>query len=67
MTGTVKWFNPRRGYGFITGDDGKDYFVHFSDLVMDGFKRVKDNDRVSFEIGTTEEGREKAAKVAVVA
>ena len=58
MTGTVKWFNARRGFGFITADDGKDYFVHHSDIKMDGFRKLKNGAKVSFEAG-----REKAVDV----
>ena len=67
MTGTVKWFNVKRGFGFITSDDGKDFFVHFSDLQMDGFKKLKNDAKVSFEVGATEDGREKAVSVTTVA
>ncbi len=47
MEGTVKFFNQKKGFGFINGDDGKDYFVHFSGLTEGTF--LRDNDRVSFE------------------
>ena len=53
-TGTVKWFNNDKGYGFIEPDDqGKDLFVHHTAIVGSGFKSLKDGDKVSFE---TEEG-----------
>lgn len=39
MTGKVKWFDSKKGYGFITGENGKEIFVHFSGIVTDGFKR----------------------------
>ena len=48
--GTVKWFNDAKGYGFITTDDGKDVFVHFSAIKMDGFRSLKEGERVEFEI-----------------
>ena len=49
-TGTVKWFNRTKGYGFIARDDGDDVFVHFSAIQMDGFKTLDEGDRVEFEI-----------------
>ncbi len=47
--GTVKWFNADKGYGFITGEDGSDVFVHFSGLAMDGYKTLEDGQSVVFE------------------
>ena len=43
MTGKVKWFNAAKGYGFITGDDGKEVFVHFSAIQVDGFKTLDED------------------------
>jgi cold shock protein len=54
MEGTVKFFNRKKGFGFITGDDGKDYFVHVSALAEGTF--LRDNDRVSFDSGEGERG-----------
>jgi CspA family cold shock protein len=48
--GTVKWFNDKKGYGFITAEDGKDVFVHHSAIEGSGFKSLLEGDRVSFEI-----------------
>lgn len=48
--GTVKWFNASKGFGFITDDEGKDIFVHFSALQMDGFKVLDEGDKVEFEV-----------------
>ena len=51
--GTVKWFNAEKGYGFITGEDGNDVFVHFSAITGDGFKTLNEGQEVTFD---TEEG-----------
>lgn len=48
--GTVKWFNSQKGYGFITAEDGKDVFVHFSGLNMEGFKTLEEGAAVEFDI-----------------
>ncbi|MFQ9564172.1 MAG: cold-shock protein [Faecalibacillus intestinalis] len=50
MTGTVKWFNAEKGYGFITREDGGDVFAHFSQIESDGFKSLNEGERVSFNI-----------------
>ena len=49
-TGTVKWFNGSKGYGFITSDNGTDVFVHFSAIEGDGFKTLAEGQQVSFEV-----------------
>ena len=58
--GTVKWFNAKKGYGFISDEEGKDVFVHFSALNMDGFKELKDGERVEFEVVEGEKGPQAA-------
>ena len=50
IKGTVKWFNNQKGYGFITAEDGKDVFVHFSGLNMEGFKTLEEGASVEFDI-----------------
>ncbi len=50
MQGTVKWFNAKKGYGFITDAEGKEVFVHFTALQMDGFKELKDGEQVEFDV-----------------
>ena len=54
MNGTVKWFNLRKGYGFIQGEDGKDYFVHMSQLEKG--ETLNENDEVTFEPGEGDRG-----------
>lgn len=54
MNGSVKWFNRKKGYGFIQGEDGKEYFAHHSALAEGTF--IRDNDRVSFDPVETEKG-----------
>ncbi len=48
--GSVNWFNAEKGYGFITGEDGKDIFVHFSAIVGEGFKTLNEGQEVTFEL-----------------
>ena len=50
FTGTVKWFNASKGYGFLGRDDGEDVFVHSSALQMEGYKKLVDNQKVEFSI-----------------
>lgn len=49
-TGTVKWFNEAKGFGFISQEQGEDVFVHFSAIEGDGFKTLADGDRVEFDV-----------------
>ncbi len=56
MKGTVKKFNDKKGFGFITGEDSKDYFFHYSALVMDNYKTVADGDAVEFDVEETDRG-----------
>ncbi|MFQ5865843.1 MAG: cold-shock protein [bacterium] len=49
-TGTVKWFNNSKGYGFISREEGDDVFVHFKAIVGDGYKTLNEGDRVEFEV-----------------
>lgn len=49
MKGTVKWFNKEKGFGFITGEDGKDVFAHFSQIQKEGFKELFEGQEVEFE------------------
>jgi len=55
LTGTVKWFDTKKGFGFVNADD-KDYFVHFSSIKSEGYRKLVDGEEVSFEIGATEKG-----------
>jgi CspA family cold shock protein len=49
-TGTVKWFNPDKGFGFISQDGGPDVFVHFSAIEGTGYRNLDENDKVEFEV-----------------
>ena len=54
--GTVKWLNNQKGFGFITDENGKDVFVHFTGLNMEGFKTLEENQTVEFEVVDGEKG-----------
>ena len=56
MKGTVKWFNNKKGYGFIIGEDGNEYFAHFSKIVADGYKSLEQNATVEFDKAESENG-----------
>lgn len=61
LTGTVKWFNPAKGYGFIGRESGEDVFVHFSAIEMEGYKQLKEGQTVEFEIEEGPKGLQAAA------
>ena len=56
LQGTVKWFDPKKGYGFIERENGEDIFCHFSVITMDGFKTLNNGQAVEFEIETNDKG-----------
>jgi len=56
--GIVKWFNDRKGYGFISQEDGNDVFVHFSSIEADGYKTLAEGDQVEFDIEESDRGPE---------
>jgi len=60
ITGTVKWFNTTKGYGFISREGGKDVFVHYSAIVGEGFRNLEEGERVEFEIEDTPRGPQAA-------
>ena len=64
-TGTVKWFNDAKGYGFISRQNGEDVFVHFSAIQSDGYRTLEEGQRVEFEITQSDRGAQ-ADKVIVV-
>ncbi|MBM7558650.1 cold shock domain-containing protein [Marinitoga litoralis] len=56
MRGKVKWFDAKKGFGFISGDDGNDVFVHFTALTMDGFRTLEEGQDVEYEIQENSKG-----------
>jgi len=65
MNGTVKWFNADKGFGFITGEDGKDVFAHFSQINVDGFKTLEEGQQVTFDVTEGQKGTQ-AENIVVV-
>ncbi|MDD3224874.1 MAG: cold-shock protein [Clostridium sp.] len=65
MTGTVKWFNAQKGFGFITGEDGKDVFAHFSQINADGYKTLEEGQKVSYDVVEGQKGPQ-AEKITVL-
>ena len=61
--GTVKWFNPEKGYGFISQEGGEDLFVHWSEIQMEGYKTLDEGAAVEFEITTGDNGKLQASNV----
>ena len=55
-TGTVKWFNSEKGFGFITQDGGPDVFVHFSAIQSNGYRELRENQRVEFDVKSGDKG-----------
>ncbi len=65
--GTVKWFNPTKGYGFIQPEDGgKDVFVHISDVERSGLKSLYENDHVEFDVKEGREGKTCASSIKII-
>ena len=61
--GTVKWFNPEKGYGFISQEGGEDLFVHWSEIQMDGYKTLDEGAAVEFEVTQGDNGKLQASNV----
>ena len=60
LTGSVKWFDPKKGYGFLVGEEGKDVFVHYSCIEADGFRTLRDGDDVEYELRESDKGLQAA-------
>ncbi len=58
LSGTVKWFDPKKGYGFIIGDEGQDVFVHYTSIAGEGFRTLKDGEVVSYELVVGDKGHQ---------
>ena len=65
MTGKVKWFDSKKGYGFILTGEGREIFVHYTGIIAEGFKALTEGQNVEFEIGSNEKG-EQAVNVTVL-
>lgn len=58
MQGVVKWFDPRKGYGFIISEQGEEFFVHYTGIVSDSFKTLNEGERVTFDLEEGAKGRQ---------
>ncbi len=65
MIGKVKWFDSKKGYGFILKEDGSEVFVHYTGIIAEGFRALTEGQNVEFEIGDNEKGRQ-AINVTVI-
>lgn len=65
MEGKVKWFDNKKGFGFLICEDGKEVFVHYSGIIKDGFKALSEGQRVSFEIEAVDRGEQAINVVAI--
>jgi cold shock protein len=63
LLGTVKWFNATKGYGFIGRDEGEDVFVHFSAVEMEGYRRLKEGQKVEFSVEQGPKGLQAASVI----
>ena len=63
LMGSVKWFDPKKGYGFIVGEEGKDIFVHYSCIEADGFRTLRDGDEVEYELRDSEKGLQASSEI----
>lgn len=66
VTGKCKFFDRKKGWGFITESDGKEGFIHQTDILMDGFRTLEEGQTVEYELSTCEDGRTKATNVTVI-
>ncbi len=66
MRGSVKWFDVRKGFGFMSDEDGVDWYVHFSNIIMDGFKKLRSGQKVSFIADEDGNGRSAAKEVTII-
>ncbi|MDP4179442.1 MAG: cold-shock protein [Bacillota bacterium] len=65
MNGTVKWFNGTKGFGFITGEDGKDVFAHFSQINSEGYRSLEEGQKVTYDVVEGQKGPQ-AEKITVI-
>jgi len=63
--GVIKWFNEKKGYGFISNEEGGDVFVHYTGILGDGYRTLNEGDRVEFEIETSDKGPRAVAVKAI--